>query len=78
MKFAGLDIYGWSNSGSIAVAIYCDNTYALHIAAKTVFHGRKKHLEMDCYLFCDNSGWYFLLTSNSRSLHYSSLQALNA
>jgi len=34
--------------------LYCDNDSARYIAAKPMFHGRKKHIEIDCHIFKEN------------------------
>ena len=37
---------------STSSTIYCDNQSVIHIVYNDVFHGRIKHIEIDCYFIC--------------------------
>lgn len=39
---------------SLPTHLYCDNMAALHIANKSVFHDRTKHVDTDCYTIRDH------------------------
>lgn len=33
--------------------LYCDNQSVVYIASNSIFHGRMKHMEVDCYFIRD-------------------------